>query len=229
VELPFREERIDDRSRVVHPEERLDGQPSGLPVDGDDGDDRAEAPDFALWVEIRRRLQPWGFPGWEGGSARIGRGCDFLPRHPPLGHADHLKAARHAGHVGRRRFEQFGRDAAAFVRNLGRHPCQGAAAERHAAAAEGAEALGAAARVAMDHDDVVRRHPEVVGHNLGEGGLVPLAMGALPGDGRHAPRALDLQAAALPAERARLHIGGEPDADDLSATAPLFLGAAEPA
>src|SRR2546425_6495707 len=63
----------------------------------------------------------------------------------------------------------------------------------------------------------------MVGHDLGEGRLVPLAVGARPGDRRHPPGALDLEAAALPAERGGLDIRRDADADDLAARATLRL------
>ena len=75
----------------------------------------------------------------------------------------------------------------------------------------------------MDDLHVVRRDPEVVGHDLGEGGLVPLPVGTRAGDGRHPPRPLHLDAAALPAEGARLDVGREADAHDLPAPAALRL------
>src|SRR5207245_8882086 len=63
----------------------------------------------------------------------------------------------------------------------------------------------------------------VVGHDLGEGRRVPLSVGARPGDRRHPPGALDLKAAALPAERGGLDVRRDTDADDLAARATLRL------
>ena len=134
-----------------------------------------------------------------------------------------MKAARDTHHVGGRRLEQLGRDAAPLVAHLDRDARQRAPAERDAPAAERAESLGAGPRVAVDHDHVVGRHTEVIGHDLRERRLVPLAVGARARDRRDAPGTLDLEAAALPAERAGLDVAGEADADDLAASPPLAL------
>ena len=145
------------------------------------------------------------------------------------GHAGHLEAAGHADHVLRRGLEQAGRDAPALFAHLHRAAHQRPAAQRHAAAAEGAEALGPGAGVTVEHRHLVGRDPQVIGHHLGERGLVALAVRARAGDGGDAARALDADRPALPAERAGLDVGDHPDAHDLAARAALRLLRRSPA
>src|SRR5262249_5719365 len=121
--------------------------------------------------------------------------------------------------------QHLGRDAPALVAHHRGGLYERAAAQRGAAAAEGAEALGAAACVAVDHGHVLGRDAERVGHDLRERRLVALAVRARAGDGRHASGALDLHAAALPAERAGLDVADDADADDLALRASRVLRA----
>ena len=151
---------------------------AGVALDRHHGDHGAEAPHLALRIEVGRRLEPRRLPRRQGRAARIrGRG-HLLPGDPPLGHADDLEAPGDRRHVRRRRLEEPGRDASALVGHLGGHAGERPAAERDAAAPEGPEALGPAARVAVDDHHVLRGHAEMVGHDLGERGLVSLAVGA---------------------------------------------------
>jgi hypothetical protein len=57
VELALGEERIDDRSGIVHPDEALDRQAAGLGLDADRADDGAERPHLGLGLEIRRGVE----------------------------------------------------------------------------------------------------------------------------------------------------------------------------
>jgi hypothetical protein len=80
----------------------------------------------------------------------------------------------------------------------------------------------------VNHDHVVRRDAQVVGHDLGKRRLVPLPVRARSRDRRHPARPLDLDAAALPAECAGLDIGRQPDPDDLPARSTPGLLAPQP-
>jgi hypothetical protein len=79
----------------------------------------------------------------------------------------------------------------------------------------------------MKHLDLVGRDAEVIRDDLGERRLVSLPVRARARDGGDAARALDLEAAALPAERAGLDVGRDPNAHDLPAFPALRLPAAE--
>src|SRR5262249_27031501 len=68
---------------------------------------------------------------------------------------------------------------------------------------------------------------QVIGHDLGEGRLVPLPVRARARDRRDLARPFHLDAATLPPERARLDVRAEPDAHDLATGAPGRLLAAQ--
>src|SRR5262249_60428135 len=108
-----------------------------------------------------------------------------------------------AGGAAGARLEKPRGDAAALLTHLHRHALKRAPPEGDAAAAEGAEALGPRARVAVDHLHVVGGDAEMVGHDLGEGRFVPLPVRARARDGGDLAGALHLDAAALPSERTR--------------------------
>src|SRR5262249_29380646 len=93
-------------------------------------------------------------------------------------------------------------------------------------AAEGADAELHLGGIAVDHLYILEGDPHAIGHDLGEGRLVPLSMGRGPAVYRHLPRRVDAYRGTLPApspgaDRAQhlgrshaadLHIGGHPDA-----------------
>jgi hypothetical protein len=78
-----------------------------------------------------------------------------------------------------------------------------------------------------------RRRPfgldaQVIGHHLGEGRLVTLAVRARAGDRGHCTRALHAHDTTLPPQRGRLDVRREPDADQIAATPPLGLSPTQP-
>ena len=95
VELPFRQERVDDGARVVHPDERLEVEHPRLRLDREPADHRAGAPDLAVRLEVGGRLEPRRVARRQGLAARVGRGGHLLPRHALARHARHLEAAAH--------------------------------------------------------------------------------------------------------------------------------------
>ena len=73
------------------------------------------------------------------------------------------------------RLQQPGGDRADFLAERARREHRGAAADRHAAARPGASAVRHDGGVSREHGDLVERHVEIVGDDLGERGV-----GALP-------------------------------------------------
>ena len=87
--------------------------------------------------------------------------------------------------------------------------------------------MGGAERVAVTDRHDVRLHAEVIGDDLGERRLVALAVWARTRDRGDGAGALHAHHTALPAERGRLDVEREPDADQLAAAAPLGVRAAQ--
>ena len=122
-----------------------------------------------------------------------------------------------------------------LLADLARGHRRGRAGGRRAAAGVGAETVGRGVGVAVLDDDVVDRQPELVGDDLGEGRLVPLALGlhADADDRRAGGVDADLGAVehldAEDVERVRgtgaddLGEGGDADPHQLAARALLLL------
>ena len=88
------------------------------------------------------------------------------------------------------------------------------AADRQPAAAHRAVALRGVGRVAVVDDDLVEVGAEVVGDDLGEGRLLPLAVRRDAGEDRDLAARLDAHGRALARpEAADLDVGGEADAE----------------
>ena len=80
----------------------------------------------------------------------------------------------------------------------------------------------------MADDHVLPGDAELVGDDLGEGGLVPLSVRTRSSDRRDLAAALDPDDSALPAEHIRgFHVGRDADPHDLAAAARRRLLAAE--
>ena len=74
-----------------------------------------------------------------------------------------------------------------------------------------------------DDEDVAELHPEVVRHDLSEGGLMPLSRGTRPSDRGHRARPLHPNCPALPPRGASFHIDADPDSDNSSACRDALL------
>src|SRR5262249_39052075 len=101
-------------------------------------------------------------------------------------------------------------------------------AQHGAAAAERPDSLRRAVRIAVAHRHRLGRHAELVRDDLGECGLVALAVSARARDGEDRAGRLHANLPALPAEARRLDVRPDAAADRLAAGAPRRLRAPEP-
>ena len=110
------------------------------------------------------------------------------------------------------------------MRHLHRGALHRGPAHRGDPARDRAHAVADQAGVAAHHDHRLERHRELVGRDLGQGRLVPLALGADPQVHEHGAVRIHADVRALERPDAgALHVRAEPEADGPVAPAPLRL------
>src|SRR5690606_19989513 len=105
---------------------------------------------------------------------QVGRAGDLLEGLDPIGRALDVVAALVEDDVVRGDFQQVRRDLGALVPDLAGGVDERGAADRGAAAAVRPHAEGDAPGVAVDDLDIVQRHAQLLGYQLGEGRLLTL-------------------------------------------------------
>src|SRR5207249_5533393 len=226
-DLSVDEQRVDGVAAVVDGDEALEANLTRVLGHADDGQARAEAPGRLILAKEHGRLEAGRLVGWQAHSA-IGELADSVPADDLLRQALHLKAAAHELKVFRARLQKARGQPPSLVPDFARGPGQRVSAEACAAAAERSDRLRRAERVAVADDHVLPGDAELVGDDLGEGGLVPLSVRTRSSDRRDLAAALDPDDSALPAEHIRgFHVGRDADPHDLAAAARRRLLAAE--
>src|SRR2546428_9776076 len=109
--------------------------------------------------------------------------ADPIPPDDLFGHSFDLKPAARELEILRTGLQKPGGEPPSLLPDLHRGLGERVSAETGAAAAERADRLRRAQGVAVADDHVVVRDAEMVGDDLGEGRLVPLAVRARSGDG----------------------------------------------
>ena len=226
LQLAIGEQRVHDGSRVVHPHDALRCHRSGVAIDAHRHDESARAPDLALGAEEARRLEP-GLGAGRESRAAVGELGHARPADHAPGRADDAEAPIDRHHVVRPGLQEARGEPPRLFSHVARRERQRRPAESDAPAPERADALRRAERVAVADGHRLRRDTELVGDDLGERGLVPLAMRARARDGEHGTGLLDSDQPTLPPEAGRLDVDGDADADDLTPFAPHRLRAPE--
>src|SRR2546425_1029536 len=153
----------------------------------------------------------WAWPiSARGLEPGLGAGRKPLPAVGELGHAgqgdraagrsDDAEAAVDRDDVVDRGLQHAGRESPRLLAHVARGKRQRGSAEGGAAAPERADPLGRAVRVAVTDRNRFWRHAELIGDDLGERRLMPLAVSARAGDGEHGAGLLHADEPALPAE-----------------------------
>ena len=177
VDLALDDHRVDRPAAVVDDRELEDGERAGVEVHFDDGRLGAERPCHRVGIEEGARAETWPAGGGEGAAAD-GGARDRAERDAAVRRAadGHVALGHH--HVLRRALEQLGCDEPRLVRDLSRSPGHRGPRDRGHTACDRAHPEPDAVGVAATDDDVLDRQPELIGADLGQRGLVRLALGA---------------------------------------------------
>src|SRR5438445_1797685 len=187
MNLPLDDRRVDDVSAVVDRYILLNLNRARLRIHLDHADVGAERPDAAGRVEIGNRFQALLHALRQ---ARAVRGkCHLTERLGLVGAPLDMELALVENDVFFRRFQYVRGQLPGLVDHLAAGAADRDTAHREASTACGSVAHGGAfAGVAMAEVDAFHRHPERVGHNLGERGFVALAVRVGPGVHDHRAR-----------------------------------------
>ena len=221
LHLALDEQRVDLRAAVVDGDVLVDGDLAGLAVDIDRADVRPERVGEVARLEEARRLEAGLDPGRQ--ALRHIRGDGNLgPRDLAVRHARRRELAVGTLHVIGSRLEQVRGERLRLGEHLVNRHDDRRAADHHAAAAVGVAPVVGDLGVAVQDDDVFDRHAKPVGRDLGEGRLLPLAVGRDAGNDGDFARHFHPHAAPFPAARrhrrrrphaADLDVGGDADAE----------------
>ena len=213
VELALDDHRVDRPPAVVHGGQLE--QPDAARLEVHLGDDalHAEGPRDRVGIEEGAGAEP--------GASRLGhraaphRGAGHLAQaHALAGHALHVHAALGEHDVLGRALEELGADEARLVRHLRGGALHRGAAHRGHAARDRAHAVADQAGVAAHDHHRLERHRQLVGRDLGQRGLVPLALGADAQVHEHGAVRIHADVRALEgADAGALDVGAEAEAD----------------
>ena len=227
VDLALDDHRIDQAAEVVDGEVALDRDRTGVGIDLDLDDVAAIGEGEGLRIEVGRLLEP-GLEVPAGSGGRIGPPGDLgeAERHVAAGDAEDAVLEHDVGRVA---VEHVRGDPLHLGDDLAGRAQERAAADGERARAVGADAVGDPRRVAMDDLDLGRVEAGLVGDELGEGGLVALAVGVAAGEHRdaagradagHGDLVLAAGAALLDQHLGRPHAAGLHVEGDAEAAAP---------
>src|SRR5262249_7889042 len=175
--LAVDEQRVDRVAAVVHGDETFEPDSPGLAVHADHRDAGAEGEGGQVLSKEHRGFESRSLVRWQAHSSMSEFG-DAVPSDHPLKHALHVKPAAYGLEILAARLEKPGRQPLSFLAHLDRGPRERAAAEPGAPASERPDRLGRSERIAVPDDDVLVRDAKVIGNDLGERRLVPLAVRA---------------------------------------------------
>ena len=187
----------------------------GVAIHFDGHDVRAKRVGAVGWLEETRRLKA-RLPVFREVLRNIGLGRELFPAQCLLGFAFREKLAALEHHIGFFGSEQVGGEFLCLADDFVDAHDYGRAADHRRPAAVGIATVMGDGCVSTHDDDVVDGHAEFVRGDLGEAGLLALAVRRRAGDDGNLARHLDAHAAPFPttgghhlrgAERANFNIG----------------------